>query len=321
LKQYEKSALIRFFLLLFGAFILIFGIVAVLYYLQEYTRLSKELALNAQLEYIECMKLELGNCTLPVEGLKPDMHVVYTRIFTVFGLLLLLMIPISLYLSFFSIRPVRQASMMIDNFIANIVHDINTPISTIMLNSRSLIKHADTPSPKYTHILASAKQLQDMQHDLLALADEKTTLERQDVALHTLCEEIVEDFKVTYPAQSFETALQPQYIFVNQLDMRRIIQNLLSNAVKYNRNNHPIRLSNTIDHLLIEDRGKGMKHPEKIFNKHYREDYTIQGNGIGLASVMAMLTRNQIRITVSSQLNQGTSIHLGFKNIPPKDHT
>ena len=321
MKQYEKSALIRFFLLLFGAFILMFGIVAVLYYLQEYTRLSKELALNAQLEYIECMKLELGNCTLPAEGLEPDMHAVYRRIFSVFGLLLLLMIPISLYLSFFSVRPVRQASMMIDNFIANIVHDINTPISTIMLNSRSLIKHAATPSPKHARILASAKQLQDMQHDLLALADEKTTLERQNVALNTLCEEIVEDFRLTYPKQPFETALKPQIISVNQVDMRRIIQNLISNAVKYNRNNHPIRLSNTADYLLIEDRGKGMKHPEKVFNKHYREDYTIQGNGIGLASVMAMLTRNHIEITVSSQRNQGTSIRLGFENIPAKDHT
>ena len=321
MKQYEKRTLIRFFLLLFGAFILMFGIVAVLYYLQEYTRLSKELALNAQLEYIECMKLELGNCTLPIEGLKPDMHTVYRRIFSVFGLLLLLIIPISLYLAFFSVRPVRQASMMIDNFIANIVHDINTPISTIMLNSRSLIKHADTPSAKHARILASAKQLQDMQYDLLALADEKTIPQRQNVALHTLCKEIVEDFRLTYPNQPFETALSPQIISVNQVDMRRIIQNLLSNAVKYNRNNYPIRLSNIADHLLIEDRGKGMKYPEKVFNKHYREDYTIQGNGIGLASVMAMLTRNHIRITVSSQLNQGTSICLDFAHIPSKDHT
>jgi two-component system OmpR family sensor kinase len=320
LKQYEKSALIRFFLLLFGAFMLMFLLIAVLYYFQEYTQLTKELALNAQLEYIECMKLELGDCDVPKAALQPDMRGIYHNIFTVLGLLLLLVIPITLWLSFFSVKPVRKASTMIDNFIANIVHDINTPISTIMLNSRSLIKHTTTPSAKHDRILASAKQLQDMQHDLLALADEKIELERHEVALKILCEEIIEDFRLKYPKQPFNVTLNEQTAYVNQVDMRRIIQNLISNAVKYNRNSNPIKLYNGAERLVIEDQGKGMKHPEKIFDKNYREDYTIQGNGIGLASVLAMLTRNHIEITVSSQLHQGTIIQLDFNDTDIKDH-
>ena len=207
MKQYEKSALIRFFLLLFGAFMLMFLLVATLYYLQEHTRLSKELALNAQLEYIECMKLEMGGCRISENALAPNMTEVYHHILIVLGLLLLIFIPISLYLSFFSVRPVRQASTMIDNFIANIVHDINTPISTIMLNSKSLLKRSTRPTTRLSRILASSKQLQGMQHDLLALADEKIELERQEIDLKQITVEIVEDFQLTYSNQPFEMTL------------------------------------------------------------------------------------------------------------------
>ena len=319
MKQYEKSALIRFFLLLFGAFMFMFLLVAILYYFQEHTRLGKELSLNAQLAYIECMKLDMGGCTITDNTLTPDMTEVYRNILSVLGLLLLIFIPVSLYLSFFSIRPVRQASTMIDNFIANIVHDINTPISTILLNTKSLLKRSDEPTTRLSRILASSKQLQGMQHDLLALADEKIELERHEIDLKQITEEIIEDFRLTYSNQPFEMALDETLIQVNQLDLQRIIQNLISNSVKYNRNNHTIKLYTQSCQLVIEDNGRGMKHPEKIFEKNYREDYSIQGNGIGLASVMAMLSRNHIRISVSSKLNHGTTIRLDFAPLCIKD--
>jgi len=321
LKQYEKSALIRFFLLLLGAFMLMFLLIATLYYFQEHTRLSKELSLNAQLAYIECMKLDMGGCTITDNTLTPDMTEVYHNILSVLGLLLLIFIPISLYLSFFSVRPVRQASTMIDNFIANIVHDINTPISTIQLNTRSLLKRSSEPTARLDRILASGKQLQDMQHDLLALADEKIELERHEIDIKEICESIIEDFKLKYPKQPFEISLNTQIIHVNQVDMRRIIQNLISNSVKYNRNNNAIKLYNNEKQLIIEDQGKGIKHPEKVFDKNYREDYSIQGNGIGLASVLAMLDRNHITISVSSQLDRGTTIRLDLKQTQTKERS
>jgi len=228
------------------------------------------------------------------------------------ALVLLLFIPISLFLSFFSLKPVRQASTMIDNFIANIVHDINTPIATIMLNAKSILRKSKEEPKKLNRILSSAKQLTDMQHDLLALADEKTTIEKKSVDLKELSEEIVDGFKLQYPSQAFEELVETQKIEVNLVDMRRIIQNLLSNAVKYNRNENLIKIYTQNEELVIEDQGKGMEHPEKVFEKNYREDYSIQGNGLGLASVLAMLERNNINIAVTSELNVGTKVLLNF---------
>ena len=311
LKRYEKVALLRFFALFLGAFMLMFALLGTLYYLQESKRLTKELELTTQMNYIECMSLKMNDCN-EYKNAQPNLTSLYKDIAYALALVLVLFIPIALSLSFFSLKPVRQASTMIDNFIANIVHDINTPIAVIMLNAKSLLKRSKEEPKKLTRILSSAKQLSDMQHDLLTLADEKNEIEKEMLDLKEVCEEIVEGFRLQYTSQPFEVLVESQNIEVNPVDIRRIIQNLLSNAVKYNQNENLINIYTTNQNLIIEDQGKGMEHPEKVFEKNYREDYTIQGNGLGLASVLAMLKRNNINITVTSELNIGTKVLLNF---------
>ena len=311
MKRYEKVALLRFFALFLGAFMLMFLLLGTLYYFQESSRLTKELELTTQMNYIECMRLEMGDCS-EYENAQPNLDSLYKDIAYALILVLVLFVPIALFLSFFSLKPVRTASTMIDNFIANIVHDINTPIATIMLNAKSILRKSKEEPKKLNRILSSAKQLTDMQHDLLALADEKTEIEKENVELKELSEEIIEGFKLQYTSQPFEESVTKQVIVVNTVDIRRIIQNLLSNAVKYNRNENLIKIYTQNKNLIIEDEGKGMEHPNKVFEKNYREDYSIQGNGLGLASVLSMLERNNIKITVTSKINVGTKIVLNF---------
>lgn len=290
---------------------LMFLLLGTLYYFQESSRLTKELELTTQMNYIECMRLEMGDCS-EYENAQPNLDSLYKDIAYALILVLVLFVPIALFLSFFSLKPVRTASTMIDNFIANIVHDINTPIATIMLNAKSILRKSKEDPKKLNRILSSAKQLTDMQHDLLALADEKTEIEKENVELKELSEEIIEGFKLQYTSQPFEESVTKQVIVVNTVDIRRIIQNLLSNAVKYNRNENLIKIYTQNKNLIIEDEGKGMEHPNKVFEKNYREDYSIQGNGLGLASVLSMLERNNIKITVTSKVNVGTKIVLNF---------
>ena len=311
LKRYEKVSLLRFFALFLGAFMLMFLLLGTLYYLQESKRLTKELEITLNMNYIECMSVKMDDC-VQYNNEEADLTPLYKNLAYVLALVLVLFIPISLFLSFFALKPVRQASTMIDNFIANIVHDINTPIAVIMLNAKSLLKRSKEEPKKLTRIVSSAKQLSDMQHDLLALADENNEIEKEVLDLKEICEEIVEGFKLQYSTQSFEILVKHQNIEVNPVDIRRIVQNLLSNAVKYNRDENLIKLYTTNQELIIEDQGKGMEHPEKVFEKNYREDYTIQGNGLGLASVLAMLKRNNIHINVTSEFNVGTRVLLNF---------
>ncbi|CAA6813735.1 MAG: Two-component system histidine kinase DccS [uncultured Sulfurovum sp.] len=312
LKRYEKVALLRFFALFLGAFMLMFLLLGSLYYLQESSRLTKELELTTQLNYIECIRLQMGDC-FEYKNAKPPLDSLYKDIFYALALVLVFFIPISLFLSFFALKPVRTASTMIDNFIANIVHDINTPIATIMLNAKSILRKSKEEPKKLKRILSSAKQLTNMQHDLLALADENSEIEKELVDLKSISEEIVDGFRLQYSSQPFEASVEHQNIEVNLVDIRRILQNLFSNAVKYNKDEKLIKIYTQDKCLIIEDQGKGMENPEKVFEKNYREDYSIQGNGLGLASVLAMLERNNIKIDVKSKINSGTKIVLNFR--------
>ena len=291
---------------------LMFLLLGTLYYFQESHRLTKELEITSTIKYIDCMKLEMGGCSQE-QDIEPNYDELYKKIALALALVLVLFIPISLFLSFYALKPVRQASSMIDNFIANIVHDINTPISTIMLNTKSLIKKSLEPSKKLNRILSSSKQLSDMQHDLLALADEKDEIVFEELRLKPIIEEIVEGFQLQYSTQTFELVLEEQTFSLNAVDFRRIVQNLISNAVKYNKNDNPIKIHSKNTELIIKDQGKGMAYPEKVFDKNYREDYTIQGNGLGLASVLSMIKRNNINISVKSELTKGTQILLNFR--------
>ena len=311
LKRYEKNSLLRFFGLFLGAFMLMFTLLATLYYFQESSRLTKELELTTQMNYIECMQLKMGGCN-DYKNAKPNLSSAHKDIAYALVLVLVLFVPIALFLSFFSLKPVRQASYMIDSFIANIVHDINTPIATIMLNAKSILRKTKEEPNKLNRILSSAKQLTDMQHDLLALTDEKTCIEKEFVNLKELSEEIVQGFELQYTSQPFEQEVEALNVKVYLVDIRRIIQNLLSNAVKYNRNDNLIKIYTQNKMLIIKDQGKGMTHPEKVFEKNYREDYSIQGNGLGLASVLAMLERNNISIAITSTLDIGTKVQLNF---------
>lgn len=311
LKRYEKVALLRFFAVFLGAFMLLFFILATLYYFQESSKINKELELTKKMNYVECMQLGMADCD-EYKNAQADLSSLYKKIAYTLVLILFIFIPISLFLSFYSLKPIHTATTMIDNFIANIVHDINTPIATIMLNAKSLLKKSKEEPKKLTRILSSAKQLTDMQHDLLALADENTEIEKESVDLKELSEEIIDGFKLQYPSQPFEELVEQQMVEVNLVDMRRIIQNLLSNAVKYNRDENLIKIYTKNEELVIEDQGKGMEQPEKVFEKNYREDYSIQGNGLGLASVLSMLARNNIKVNVKSKINMGTKIILNF---------
>ena len=280
--------------------------------MQEYQRLRKELELTDQMQYIECMKLKLeAHCHLTSRQ-KPNMQEVRHDLGYLLLFILLLFVPISIALSLFSIRPVQKASKMIDHFISSIVHDINTPLTTIMLNVKSLIRKAELPSQKLKYILSSSHQLLGMQHDLLALVDEKEDVLREKVALHEMIEEIVQEFRIQYEMQVFKMNIEEQIVFVNRTDIYRILQNILSNAVKYNRDNNFINITLKEKRLIIEDQGIGMKEVQRAFEQNYRENYSIEGNGLGLASVKSMTERNQINIFMQSQINEGTIVVLNF---------
>lgn len=108
--------------------------------------------------------------------------------------------------------------------------------------------------------------------------------------------------------------------------IKKVLQHLLENAAKYSPTGSPILITSgvTNDHLItsIADRGTGIDDLERemIFDKFYRgqsQRYRVQGTGMGLAIVKAIVEAHGGRIQVTSQLGQGAVFSFGLPIASP----
>jgi two-component system sensor histidine kinase KdpD len=101
----------------------------------------------------------------------------------------------------------------------------------------------------------------------------------------------------------------------------KVLRHLLENAVKYSQPGSPIFVSSEVkgDRLVtnVADRGSGIDDLERslIFDKFYRgqsQRYRVQGTGMGLAIVKAIVEAHGGRISVTSQLGHGSVFSFGL---------
>jgi signal transduction histidine kinase len=88
----------------------------------------------------------------------------------------------------------------------------------------------------------------------------------------------------------------------------RILDNLIGNAAKYNTPKGEVLLQLEGDVLSITDTGRGIRHPEKVFRRHYREGE--RGMGLGLHIVKKMCRKLGIGIRLESEEGKGTRVEL-----------
>jgi signal transduction histidine kinase len=92
----------------------------------------------------------------------------------------------------------------------------------------------------------------------------------------------------------------------------RILDNLLTNAAKYNKKNGSVFVTYKENVLEIEDTGIGIKNPDKVFQRFYKEHE--RGIGIGLHIVKKLCDELGIRIGLTSEVGTGTSFFLKLDN-------
>jgi two-component system sensor histidine kinase KdpD len=103
--------------------------------------------------------------------------------------------------------------------------------------------------------------------------------------------------------------------------IKKVLQHLIENAAKYSADTAPIFISGEARNgrliTSVADRGVGIDDLERsmIFDKFYRgqsQRYRVQGTGMGLAIVKAIVEAHNGRIEVTSQLGQGSVFSFGL---------
>jgi len=203
-----------------------------------------------------------------------------------------------------------QTLKKLDNFSQDIIHDINTPITSILLNIKLLEKKDGFIDNKnLQRIKQSAKHIQEIQNNLTVLLQENA-LKVQKINLVEIINEIVDTHKKIYPSIVIKVDDEPFFAEVNKDAITQVISNLISNACKYNHEDGVVKIYSNANKLFVEDFGLGIQNPKEIFKRSYKEQK--QGYGIGLDIVKRLCDAMGVEVSVKSKNSIGSVFVLEF---------
>ena len=218
---------------------------------------------------------------------------------------------VSFLFAIYALTPLRKALHLNEEFVKDILHDFNTPISSMKINL-SLFRREIGENEKINRLENNIESILGLQHNLQAfLKDIPTQLET--FSLDTLVENRMVYFKTLYPDIHYSSKLDNIVLETNKDALTRIIDNLLSNAGKYNRAKGKVTISMDNNSLMIADTGKGIKNPTKVFKRYYKEQD--RGIGIGLHIVKKLCIELHIPVSIQSNIQKGTTVFLDISKI------
>ncbi len=216
---------------------------------------------------------------------------------------------VSFLFSLYAFMPLRKALRMNEEFVKDILHDFNTPISSMRINF-NLFKREIGANQKIERLENNIETILSLQNNLQIFL-KGIPAQTETLKLKELLEKRIRYFKILYPDVDYRLSMEKVLLQTNKDALVRIIDNLLSNAGKYNKTNGKVSIFIKESSLYIEDTGKGIKNTGSIFNRYYKEQD--RGIGIGLHIVKKLCDELDITIKVKSQERKGTTIILNLR--------
>ncbi|QTN00049.1 PAS domain S-box protein [Sediminibacillus dalangtanensis] len=229
-------------------------------------------------------------------------------------------------LVFHDITELKRLEEMRKDFVANVSHELKTPITSIKGFAETLLEGAmeDTELRRQflEIILKESGRLQTLIYDLLELSKlekEELRLEYTEVNVPSLVHDLLPVVKQQADKKQIElTADLPDQLaaVVDEERLKQVLINLLNNAVNYTQEQGKVALTilRNVDKLKITVADTGIGVPEKaqsrIFERFYRVDRARSrntgGTGLGLAIVKHIIEAHKGSIYLDSKLNEGT---------------
>ncbi|RXJ68506.1 hybrid sensor histidine kinase/response regulator [Halarcobacter ebronensis] len=209
-----------------------------------------------------------------------------------------------------------------DLFVKKIMHEMNTPVSIISLNT-DLMERQNGPSKEVEAIKASVKTLSSIYGDLsYKIKKETKEYKISQINLLEFISSRVQFFDEL--ANTKDIHLNLEYnkncdVFINKYELERVIDNTISNAIKYSKQSSEINIffgeeaGNTI--IEIEDFGVGIEDLDMIFQAYYQQSNKRLGLGLGLNIVKEICDKYGIDIDVMSKKGVGTKFVFDIKSI------
>jgi two-component system phosphate regulon sensor histidine kinase PhoR len=223
------------------------------------------------------------------------------------------------------------------DFVANVSHEMRTPLTAIRGYAETLLSGAltdDDNNRRFIEIIqAHAIRLNNIASDLLILSDLESG--RRDVEPGPISvEEAINTAVLTVEAEAsvrgvnlVRGPVQDAIIIGHALRLEQALINLLDNAVKFNKPGGESRIESGFTpegrvFITVSDTGRGIPSDDlpRIFERFYRVDRArsreVGGTGLGLSIVRHVVDRMEGTIKVESRLGKGTTFTILFPAVP-----
>ncbi len=244
------------------------------------------------------------------------------------------------FLSGLAMKPIGESYQQLKQFTADASHELRNPIAMIQTNAQTALREDDPLMQRHQWLVVErlSQRLSRLVNDLLFLARSDSgmvALQRQEIPLDALLMEVLEEQRgmtaegeVALAVEITPPPEEPEALFMVRGDwdqLVRLLTNLISNALIYtglkSTGLKQVRISLTVQppdyRIEIRDTGIGIP-PEAIahlFDRFYRVDPArtgdhegSRGTGLGLAIARVIVEQHQGTITISSELDQGTTV-------------
>ena len=224
----------------------------------------------------------------------------------------------------------RESERLRSALLDSVTHEFRTPLTSIKASVTTLKTGVTLTPEQKEDLLTVIDEESDRLNRLVGEAVEMAQLDAREVKLDLQPQSMREliDIALTeskqlltdHPVEVRVPENLPRAL-MDHIWLKKVLQHLLENAAKYSPAGAPIFVSSEVknDRLItsVADRGSGIDDLERsmIFDKFYRgqsQRYRVQGTGMGLAIVKAIVEAHGGRIEVTSQLGQGSVFSFGL---------
>jgi two-component system, OmpR family, sensor histidine kinase SenX3 len=228
----------------------------------------------------------------------------------------------------------RRVESVRRDFVANVSHELKTPIGALGLLAETMAATDDVVVVQRLadRVVREADRLARIVDDLLDLS----TIEAQEaptrapMPIRLLLSECVDLVQAAADAAEVPLLVRPEppdlEIFCDPRQMRSALVNLVDNAIKYSGPNQPVEIGACVAHdrvaFVVRDHGIGIptRDLERIWERFYRVDRARSrdtgGTGLGLAIVRHVAQAHGGEVTVQSREGEGSTftLHIPLAN-------
>jgi len=282
---------------------------------------------------------EDGRVSLAVTGIEVSPLFVYSRILPqlLFSILLLSIVSLSFWLISKTLAKERAFTILRNDLLSNMSHELKTPISTvsIALEALSSFDAANDPKLRKEYIDISRSEVKrlgllvDKALNLSLFEQGKFVYEKQDINLDEEINNILKTLKIQLDDHQVKIDYSKTgnqfFVNVDKIHMVNVIHNLIENGIKYSSNPTEIEIhlnegKEQIE-ISISDNGIGIpaQYQSKVFDKFFRvphgNRHNIKGHGLGLSYVKEVIKNQGGKIHLKSEEGIGTTFMLNIPKI------